>query len=82
MKWELSLTIEAAKILGIPSLKQEESKSFSVGFTAKIPQANLTFTVDGYYIRINDRVVLTDQFSKPSAPGTPGSNQEKLYNAF
>ncbi len=73
---------EAAKILGIPSLKQEESKSFSVGFTAKIPQANLTFTVDGYYIRINDRVVLTDQFSKPSAPGTPGSNQEKLYNAF
>ncbi|MCL1636389.1 TonB-dependent receptor [Elizabethkingia sp. HX WHF] len=73
---------EAAKILGIPPLKQEESKSFSVGFTAKIPQANLTFTVDGYYIRINDRVVLTDQFSKPSAPGAPGSNQEKLYNAF
>lgn len=62
---------EAAKILGIPSLKQEESKSFSVGFTAKIPQANLTFTVDGYYIHINDRVVLTDQFSKPSAPSTP-----------
>ncbi|WP_337059110.1 TonB-dependent receptor plug domain-containing protein [Elizabethkingia meningoseptica] len=73
---------EAARILGIPSLKQEESKSFSVGFTAKIPQANLTFTVDGYYIRINDRVVLTDQFSKPSGPGTPGSDQEKLYNAF
>lgn len=52
-----------ARNLGIPSLKQEESTSFSGGFTAKIPTANLTFTVDGYLININDRVVLTDQFA-------------------
>ena len=50
--------------LGIPQLKQEVSQSFSAGFTAKIPKANLSFTVDGFYIGIDDRVVLTDQFSR------------------
>ena len=52
-----------AKALGIPTLKQEESKSASVGFTAKIPAANLTLTADAYVVQINDRVVLTDQFT-------------------
>ena len=52
-----------AKALGIPTLKQEESKSASVGFTAKIPAANLTLTADAYIVKINDRVVLTDQFT-------------------
>lgn len=52
-----------ARNLGIPTLKQEESTSFSGGFTAKIPSANLSFTVDGYLINIDDRVVLTDQFA-------------------
>ncbi|SEG14457.1 TonB-dependent receptor [Flavobacterium urumqiense] len=52
-----------AKALGIPTLKQEESKSASVGFTAKIPDANITLTADVYVVKINDRVVLTDQFT-------------------
>ncbi|MGP1990753.1 TonB-dependent receptor [Zobellia laminariae] len=52
----------AAKLLGIPELKEETSSSVSVGFTAKIPDANLTLTVDGYYVEINDRVVYTGQF--------------------
>lgn len=52
-----------AKALGIPTLKQEESKSASIGFTAKIPAANLTLTADAYIVKINDRVVLTDQFT-------------------
>jgi iron complex outermembrane receptor protein len=51
-----------AKILGIPQLKQEESTSASIGFTAKIPDAKLTLTADAYIVRIDDRVVLTDQF--------------------
>jgi iron complex outermembrane receptor protein len=42
-------------------LKQEESQSASVGFTAKIP-AKLTLTADAYIVTIKDRVVLTDQF--------------------
>jgi iron complex outermembrane receptor protein len=54
---------QAATLLGIPKLKQEESKSASLGFTAKIPSVNLTLTADAYIIEIQDRVVLTDQFT-------------------
>lgn len=64
---------EIAKLLGIPKLKQEESKSVSAGFTAKIPAANITITADAYFIRINDRVVLTDQF-------TPTPETKPLYD--
>jgi iron complex outermembrane receptor protein len=48
-------------------LKQEESQSASVGFTAKIPEAKLTLTADAYIVTIKDRVVLTDQFSRPGS---------------
>ncbi len=58
-----------AEKLGIPNLKQEESKSASIGFTAKIPSANITITTDAYIINIKDRIVLTDQFSRPSTAG-------------
>ena len=46
-----------ANLLGIPKLKQETSKSASVGFTYKIPSANLTITADGYFTRIDDRIL-------------------------
>uniref|UniRef100_UPI00356377CB TonB-dependent receptor n=1 Tax=Lutibacter sp. TaxID=1925666 RepID=UPI00356377CB len=49
----------AAKLLGIPQLKEETSKSVSLGFTSKLREAHLTFTVDGYFVGINDRVVYT-----------------------
>ena len=61
----------AAQLLGIPQLKEETSKSASIGFTGKLPALNLNFTVDGYFIRIDDRVVYTGQFS-PSNDGSPG----------
>lgn len=61
-----SNTSEIAELLGIPKLKQETSKSVSTGFTYRIPSANLTFTLDGYFIRIDDRIVLTSQFSSSS----------------
>lgn len=54
-----------ASLLGIPQLKEEESFSASLGFTAKIPDANLTLTIDGFYTAIEDRVVLTGNFSRP-----------------
>ena len=60
---------KAAKLLGIPQLKEETSNSFSAGFTAKLPDANITFTVDGYVVNIDDRVVYTGQF----APQLDGS---------
>ncbi len=64
----------AANLLGIPDLKEETSKSVSLGLTAKIPAANLTITVDGYYVEIEDRVVYTGQFQ---GPGT-GSELDNL----
>ena len=73
---------ETAKLLGIPELKQEESKSYSAGITANIPSANLSITVDGYYIRVNDRVVLTDQFSRPSGTYDPGTAEYILQQQF
>lgn len=50
------------KALGIPELKQETSTNFSFGFTAT-PTNNLSITIDGYYVKVKDRVVLTGQFS-------------------
>lgn len=55
-----------AKGLGINKLKQETSKSVSTGFTYKIPALNLNITADAYFIRIDDRIVLTDQFARPT----------------
>ena len=60
----------AAKLLGIPQLKEEQSKSASGGFTLKVPGWHLTFTVDGYFVRIDDRVVYTGSF-KPKNDGSP-----------
>ena len=55
----------AAQLLGIPQLKEETSKSLSLGFTAKIPDANISLTIDGYFVAIDDRVVYTGQFEGP-----------------
>lgn len=74
---------QAATLLGIPKLKQEESQSGSIGFTAKIPSANLTLTADAYIIEIKDRVVLTDQFARPGgtpAAGTPAQILNGLFD--
>ncbi len=65
---------KAANLLGIPSLKEETSRSISLGLTSKIPSANLTITVDGYFVQIDDRVVYTGQFA---GPGT-GSELDNL----
>ena len=55
----------AAQLLGIPELEEETSVSVSGGITALIPEANLSVTVDGYLVNIDDRVVYTGQFSGP-----------------
>jgi iron complex outermembrane receptor protein len=71
-----------AKLFGIPQLKQEESQSASIGFTAKIRRQKLTFTADAYSIYIKDRVVLTDQFARPVGAQTPGSTGATLQGIF
>ncbi|NNC50466.1 MAG: TonB-dependent receptor [Flaviramulus sp.] len=70
----------AAKLLGIPQLKEETSRSISLGFTAKMPEANLTLTVDGYFVGIDDRVVYTGQFRGPGT-GTELDNLLSQANA-
>lgn len=46
---------------GIPDLKQENSVNASVGFSWK-PAREWTITVDGYFVQITNRVVLSGQF--------------------
>ncbi|WP_298237644.1 TonB-dependent receptor [uncultured Algibacter sp.] len=58
-----------ADLLDIDELKEETSTSFSLGLTGKIPDANLTFSIDGYLINIDDRIVYSGSFG-------PGSNPE------
>ena len=48
------------RALGIPALKQEKSINVAGGITVKYKA--LTLTIDGYYIKIDDRIVLTGAF--------------------
>ena len=66
-------TSRAANLLGIPDLKEETSTNISIGFTAKVPSANLRLTVDAYQVNIDDRIILTGQF---------GPENEELQRLF
>ncbi len=55
-----------ASSLGIPQLKQETSVNGSAGFTFNT--GKFTATVDGYYIRVKDRIVLTGYFAQADLP--------------
>jgi iron complex outermembrane recepter protein len=58
-----------SKSVGIPDLKQETSLNASAGFAWK-PIKGLTFTIDGYLVKIKDKVVLSGLFAggDPSLP--------------
>lgn len=53
---------DLAKTVGIPQLKQETSLNGSAGFT--LNTGKFTATIDGYYIKVKDRIVLTGNFSQ------------------
>ncbi|MBL4905633.1 MAG: TonB-dependent receptor [Flavobacteriaceae bacterium] len=57
---------QVAKLLGIEKLKEETSKSFSVGFTSNYGAFSLT--IDAYQITIDDRIVLTGKFTDGGDP--------------
>jgi iron complex outermembrane receptor protein len=63
-----------AQLLGIPKLKEETSTSYSLGFTSNM--GKFKFTVDGYLIEINDRVIYTGQFSGSNAPTATAQDRE------
>lgn len=66
-----------AKLLGIPDLKQETSTSFNAGLTGKFGKFKLT--VDGYFIRINDRIIYTGQFTGSNS-ATASAQDKEIYN--
>ena len=51
-----------AKAVGIPQIKQEKSVNGSAGFTFN--SNKFTATVDGYYVKVKDRIVLTGNFDQ------------------
>lgn len=59
-----------ANAAGIDPLREEKANSYTLGFTWS-PLDNLTLTLDGYRIDIDDRVVLSGQFPSDSPAITP-----------
>lgn len=55
---------DAARILGFDKLKQETSVNASAGFTLK-PLNRLFITIDGYWIKVKDRIVITSNITDP-----------------
>ena len=55
-----------AQALGAKPLKAEKSVNFSAGITAN-PMSGLTLTVDYYNIKINDRIVLTENLGSTTS---------------
>ncbi|MEO6720532.1 MAG: TonB-dependent receptor [Ferruginibacter sp.] len=64
-------TSKIARAAGIPDLKEETSVNASLGFSWQ-PVKNLTFTIDGYTVKVKDRIVLSGLFSKDD-PTLPAS---------
>lgn len=70
-----------AELFGIDKLREEKSKSISAGITYKIPNAGLSFTADAYFIRVDDRIVLTETFNRPSNATTAEAIQlQQLFD--
>lgn len=67
---------EIARLLGIPNLKEERSRSVSAGLTYRIPAINLSFTADAFITRVNNQIVLTGEFSAPTGDNLTQSEQE------
>ena len=64
----------AAQLLGIPQLKEENSKSISAGVTANWGKFKLS--VDGYFIRIDDRVIYTGAFTGSNSTSASPQDRE------
>jgi len=67
---------DVTKAAGIPNLKQETSFNASLGFSWKAAP-NLTFTIDGYMVKVKNRIVLSGLFSADD-PDLPPEFTDKL----
>lgn len=55
---------------GIDELKPEKSYSYTAGIVGKV-QRNFTYTIDGYFIHIDDRIVLSTPFNRSNPVVAP-----------
>ena len=71
-----------ARAVGIPKLKQETSVNYSLGFSLK-PAKNLTVTVDGYLIKMKNRIVITGNYGAaiPALKDVLANNNPPLFAA-
>lgn len=65
-----------AQALGAQELQPELAFNVSIGAVLKLP-ANISVTVDGYLIKIDDRIVLSETLRESNAPGL----EELIANA-
>ena len=65
---------------GIPELKQETSQNASAGLTLR-PMDNLSITADGYFIRLKNRITLTNAF-QVTTPGAAGMVIRQILAPF
>lgn len=72
---------EIAHLLGIPSLREERSRSYSAGLTYHIPSLNLSLTVDAFTTRVDNQIVLTGEFSAP-AGGNLSASEQQIADIF
>ena len=71
--------LDITRKAGIPELTQEKSTNASLGFTWKA-SPELSFTIDGYWVRVKNRVVLTGQFDATDPDLNPELAQELQDN--
>ena len=71
---------DAARALGIPELKEETAFNVSGGFVLK-PVEKLWFTIDGFLIQIDDRIVLSGSFSADKIPSliAAGASSAQIF---
>lgn len=74
---------KAAEVLNFDRLKQETSVNGSAGFTLK-PAKGLFITVDGYIIKVKDRIVITGNITDTnlSDPNVVGEGNEVESGRF
>ncbi|PZR34152.1 MAG: TonB-dependent receptor [Caulobacter segnis] len=60
------VTSAIAQYFGAKTLTPEKSTNYGVGFILN-PISNLTFTVDGYFIKVRDRISITSTFDVTAA---------------
>lgn len=58
-------TSAEAQVLGATALEAEKSRNLSVGLALE-PARRLSFTIDAYRIDIDDRIVLSENFTQPA----------------